>query len=103
MIYLVASFFAVVILFAGFPRALCRANRVHLENGREPNAGIAFMPDLIFVVAVWLIATGILNHFASTEIAWVSLCAVSSVLLVYNLISSGISIRSYRRNHGDDD
>ena len=103
MIYLAALIFAVMVLFSSFPTRLCRANRVHLENNREPNAGIAFMPELITLVVIWLVATAVIKNVASTQTAWITLCVVSALFLLYNFTSSVISIRSYRRDYPDAD
>jgi hypothetical protein len=47
LLFLVSLICSAAVLFAGIPAAVNRANMGHIKNGRKPNAGIAFMPELV--------------------------------------------------------
>ena len=93
LLYSVAVIFASAILFAGVPVTINEANRNHIANGREPNAGFAFAPDLMAIVGIWCFGTWLLDHFWGRATAWSGLLAVSTLIL---LISIRKSIRSNR-------
>jgi hypothetical protein len=94
--YPVAVVFAAAILFAGVPATVNEANRVHIANGREPNAGFAFAPDLIAIVGIWCFGTWLLEHFWGRATAWSGLLAVSTLILLLSIRKSIRSNRDYQ-------
>jgi hypothetical protein len=73
LIFVTALICGAAIIFAGIPAALYNANRIHIENGREPNAGVAFMPELIVIVCLWWGIGAALEYFFDLPVALVSL------------------------------
>jgi hypothetical protein len=95
LIFVTALICGAAIIFAGIPAALNNANRIHIENGREPNAGIAFMPELIVIVILWWGIGAALEYFCDLAVALVSLLGVSAVLLIMQIIQARKSKREY--------
>ena len=83
------------IILAGIPAALYNANRIHIENGREPNAGVAFMPELIVIVALWWGIGAALVYFFNLPVALVSLLVVSAILFIMQIVRALKSKREY--------
>lgn len=96
LLYSVAVIFASAILFAGVPVTINEANRVHIANGREPNAGFAFAPDLMAIVGIWCFGTWLLDHFWGRATAWSGLLAVSTLILLLSIRKSVRSNRDYQ-------
>ncbi|MES2980705.1 MAG: hypothetical protein V4727_00195 [Verrucomicrobiota bacterium] len=95
MIFLVAAILSVIICFAGIPAAINRGNEEHVKNGRQPNAGVAFAPDLLVMIPVWSIGTWMLDRFLGRDWAWGLLLFVSAALLGLNLLQARRSTREY--------
>ena len=95
LIFVTALICGAAIIFAGIPAALNNANRIHIENGREPNAGIAFMPELIVSVILWWGIGAALEYFFYLAVALVSLLLVTTVLLIMQIIQARKSKREY--------
>jgi hypothetical protein len=97
LLYLSASIFALGICIASTPAAVRRANRVHVLNGRKPDAGVAVLPDAILMAMLWCAGTWGLDHFLGRTAAWGGLLGISGVLLVLTLIRSRSSAREFQR------
>jgi Na+/H+ antiporter NhaD/arsenite permease-like protein len=97
LLYPAAVIFATAILFAGIPATINEANRVHIADGREPNAGVAFAPDLIVMTALWCLGTWLTDHFLGRSVAWIGLASTSTLLLLLAISRSRKSSRDYRR------
>ena len=95
LLFVTALICGAAIIFAGIPAALNNANRIHIENGREPNAGIAFMPELIVIVILWWGIGAALEYFFYLAVALVSLLLVTTVLLIMQIIQARKSKREY--------
>ena len=95
LLFVTALICGAAIIFAGIPAALNNANRIHIENGREPNAGIAFMPELIVIVILWWGIGAALEYFFYLAVALVSLLLVTAVLLIMQIIQARKSKREY--------
>ena len=95
LIFVTALICGAAIIFAGIPAALNNANRIHIENGREPNAGIAFMPELIVIVILWWGIGAALEYFFYLAVALVSLLLVTAVLFIMQIIQARKSKREY--------
>ena len=97
LLFLTALICAAAILFAGIPAAVNSANRIHIENGREPNAGIAFMPELIVMVGLWWGVGATLKYFFDLPIALMSVLGISAVLFILQILQARKSSREYVR------
>ena len=97
LLYPAAALFSLAIFFAGIPASINEANRVHIANGRGPNAGVAFVPDLVLMVALWCIGTWLMDHFFGRYAAWIGMISVSMLLLFFGIARSWRSTCSYRR------
>jgi len=95
LIFVTALICGTAIIFAGIPAALNRANRIHIENGREPNAGVAFMPELIVIVGLWWGIGTALEYFFDLPVALVSLLVVSAILFIMQIIQA----RKFKREY----
>ncbi len=95
LLFVTALICGAAIIFAGIPAALNNANRIHIENGREPNAGIAFMPELIVIVILWWGIGAALEYFFYLAVALVSLLLVTAVLFIMQIIQARKSKREY--------
>ena len=95
LLFVTALICGAAIIFAGIPAALNNANRIHIENGREPNAGIAFMPELIVIVILWWGIGAALEYLFDIAVALVSLLVVSAVLFIIQIIQARKSKREY--------
>ena len=95
LLFVTALICGAAIIFAGIPAALNNANRRHIENGREPNAGIAFMPELIVIVILWWGIGAALEYFFYLAVALVSLLLVTAVLFIMQIIQARKSKREY--------
>lgn len=71
IVFVTALICGAAIIFAGIPVAVNNANRIHIENGREPNAGVAFMPELIVIVGLWWGIGAALEYFFDLPVALV--------------------------------
>ena len=96
-LYLVAMVFAIATVFAGIPTACNNGNRIHLLNGREPNAGVAFAPDLMVAIILWCLGAKLANHFFDEAIAFWSVIGCDSLILMLAILRSTISTREYHR------
>lgn len=96
-LYLVAIVFAIATVFAGIPGARNNANRIHLLNGREPNAGVAFAPDLIVLIILWCAGAKLASHFFGGAIALWSVIGCGSLILILTIRRSRVSTREYHR------
>ena len=86
---------SIAVLFAGISAACNDANRIHIENGRKPDAGYCLMPNLIVMVVLWWgVGTGV-QHFFGLPIALIVLLAISLILFVWQVISARRSNREY--------
>ncbi|MGJ8697982.1 MAG: hypothetical protein ACSHYF_16810 [Verrucomicrobiaceae bacterium] len=104
LLFVAALICAVAVLFAGIPAAVNSANRIHIENGREPNAGIAFMPELIVMVGLWWGAGAALKYFFDLPIALIAMISISSLLFIWQVIQARRSNREYAQfvaNHDE--
>ncbi len=97
LLFATALICASAILFAGIPAAVNNANRIHIENGREPNAGIAFMPELIVMVGLWWGVGAALKYFFDPPIALASILVITAVLFVWQIFQARRSNREYAR------
>ncbi|WAC18649.1 hypothetical protein OVA24_15560 [Luteolibacter sp. SL250] len=96
-LYLTTAFLAAVVLFTTIPAAIHEANRVHILHGRKPNAGIAFVPDLLIFIAIGCLGVCILDQFLGRTIAWVGLAGSSTAILTLSITKSVRSLRSYNK------
>lgn len=95
MIFLTSLMCSMAVLFAGISAACNDANRVHIENGRKPDAGYSLMPNLIVMVVLWWgVGTGV-QHFFGLPIALIVLLAISLNLFIWQVISARRSNREY--------
>lgn len=97
LLFLTALICASAILFAGIPAAVNNANRIHIENGREPNAGIAFMPELIVMVGLWWGVGAALKYFFDLPIALFAILVITAVLFVWQIFQARKSNREYAK------
>jgi hypothetical protein len=97
LLYLAAVIAATAILSAGIPAAINEANRIHIANGREPNAGVAFAPDLIVMVGLWCLGTWLMDRYLGRTASWIGLVGISMPLLLLAIHQSRKSSRYYRR------
>lgn len=97
MLYLVAGTFAIVIAFAGVPAAVNNGNRVHLLNGREPNAGVSIAPDLIVMIGIWCLGAWLVDKFWGREAAWYLVIGCSTLLLFLTIRGARKSNREYQQ------
>jgi len=95
LLFLTAFVCATAVLFAGVPNACNIANRIHIENGREPNAGIAFMPELIVMVVLWWGTGAGIRYFFGLPASLIGLLAVSALLVIFQIIQARKSNREY--------
>ena len=95
LLFVTALICAAAILFAGIPAAVNNANRIHIENGREPNAGIAFMPELIVMVGLWWGVGATLKYFLDLPIALIVVLGISVVLFILQVLQARKSNREY--------
>ena len=96
-LYLVAIVFATATVFAGIPAACNNGNRVHLLNGREPNAGVAFAPDLIVMIILWCVGAKILSRYLGATIALGSVAGFGLLILFLTIRRARISTREYNQ------
>jgi hypothetical protein len=97
ILYLVAIVFATATVFAGIPTACNNGNREHLLNGREPNAGVAFAPDLIVAIILWCVGAKLSNHYFGGAIALWSVIGCGSLILFLTIRRARISTREYHQ------
>jgi hypothetical protein len=95
IVFVTALICGAAITFAGIPAAVNNANRIHIENGREPNAGVAFMPELIVIVGLWWGIGAALEYFFDLPVALVSLLVVSVILFMIQILHARKSKREY--------
>jgi len=95
LLVLTAFICSAAIIFAGIPAALNNANRIHIENGRKPDAGIAFMPELITMTALWWGVGAGLRHFFGLPTALVVVPGVSGILFLWQIL---LSLKSNREH-----
>jgi len=95
LLFVTALICAAAILFAGIPAAVNNANRIHIENGREPNAGIAFMPELIVMVGLWWGVGATLKYFFDLPIALIAILVISAFLFIWQVFHARKSNREY--------
>ena len=95
LLFLIAFVCATAVLAAGIPAACNNANRIHVENGREPNAGIAFMPELIVMVALWWGVGAGIRFLFGFPVSLIILAAVSAILVILQIIQASKSNREY--------
>ena len=95
LLFLTAAICSGAVLFAGIPAALNAANRVHIENDRKPEAGIAFMPELIVMICLWWGVGAALEYFFDLPTALIVVCAVSALLFIWQLLQARKSNREY--------
>lgn len=96
-LYLVAIVFATATVFAGIPTACNNGNRVHLLNGREPNAGVAFAPDLIVVIILWCVGAKVLSRYLGETIALGSVAGLGLLIIFLTIRRARISTREYNQ------
>ncbi len=96
-LYLVTIVFATATVFAGVPTACNNGNRIHLLNGREPNAGVAFAPDLIVVIILWCVGAKILSRYLGEIIALGSVTCFGLLILFLTIRRARISTREYNQ------
>lgn len=97
LLFLTALICASAIIFAGIPAAVNNANRIHIENGREPNAGIAFMPELTVVVGLWWGVGAALKHFFDLPIALAAILVITAFLFIWQVFQARKSNREYAK------
>ena len=95
LLFVTALICAAAVMFAGIPAAVNNANRIHIENGREPNAGIAFMPELIVMVVLWWGVGAALKYFFDLPIALIAMISTSSLLFIWQILQARRSAREY--------
>jgi len=95
LLFLIALISATAVLFAGIPAACNNANRIHIENGRKPDAGIAFMPELIVMVALWWGAGAGLKYFFGLPASMIVVLAVSTLMFIWQILQALKSNREY--------
>ena len=61
--YLVVFGLSIISCVLGFALELTQRNAQHLENGREPNAGVALLPEVVAIPAAYLGAAWGLNQW----------------------------------------
>ncbi len=69
ILYLALVLISLVSCFVGFYEEGVRGNIRHLENGREPNAGVALLPTIPVIPAVYFGVVYGLNHL-KTGLGW---------------------------------
>ena len=97
ILYLIAIVFAIATVFVGIPTACNNGNRVHLINGREPNAGWAFAPDLIVVIILWCVGAKILSRYLGETIALGLVAGFGLLILFLTIRRARISTREYNQ------
>jgi hypothetical protein len=97
ILYLVAVVIATATVFAGVPTACNNWNRVHLLNGREPNAGVAFAPDLIVAIILWCVGAKLINSYFGLPIALWSVIGCGLLVLFLTIRRARISTREYQQ------
>ena len=97
MLYLAAGTFAIAITFASVPAAVNEGNRVHLLNGREPNAGVSIAPDLIVMIGLWCLGAWLIDHFWGRKPAWFAVTGWSTLILFLTLRRARQSNREYQQ------
>ena len=83
-LYLYAAILSGVVLFAGMPSSLNEANLTHLRNGREPNAGIAFVPALFGYLFIWILGAWLAETLFGNY-SWRFITIVSMALVALSL------------------
>jgi len=101
LLFLIALICSTAVLFAGIPAACNNANRIHIENGRKPNAGIAFMPELIVMVALWWGAGAGLKYFFGLTASLIVVLAVSAIMFIWQILEARKSNREYAQFLGE--
>jgi hypothetical protein len=97
ILYLVAIAFATATVFAGIPTACNNGNREHLRNGHEPNAGVAFAPDLIVAVIIWCGGAKLFGHFFGGAVALWLVVGCGSLILFLTIRRARLSTSEYHR------
>ncbi len=95
LLFLVSLICYGAILFAGIPAAVNRANMIHIENGRRPNAGVSFMPELIIMVALWCGVSNGMKFFWGLQITLVVVISISVMMTLWQLHLARKSNREY--------
>ncbi|MDM1019774.1 hypothetical protein QSV37_05535 [Acinetobacter sp. VNK23] len=63
MIYLVAFLLSLIFSWQNLISSGLQGNITHLQNNREPNAGVSIIPAIPFFQIVFLIFAWLLNYF----------------------------------------
>ena len=96
-LYLVAIVFAITTVFAGIPTACNNGNRIHLLNGREPNAGVAFAPDLLVAIILWCGGAKLISSNFGWSIAMWTVVGCGLLVLFLTIRRARISTREYQQ------
>ncbi len=83
--FLVSAICSIAILFAGIPATLNEANKRHVENGREPNAGVSIIFSIILMPLIWWGACLGLKCFWGLTIALIVVITISIILFLWNV------------------
>jgi len=100
---------SVAVVFAGVPSAVNEANRIHIENGREPNAGVSIAPVLIIMFLIWCGAGFFLRKWFGATEGLLILWGLSLTFFLWQLNQARRSNRQYQKfleqrpNHLPDD
>jgi hypothetical protein len=97
ILYLVAIVFAITTVFAGISTACNNGNRIHLLNGREPNAGVAFAPDLLVAIMLWCGGAKLISSNFGWPIAMWTVVECGILVLFLTIRRARISTREYQQ------
>jgi len=97
ILYVVAIVFATATVFAGIPTACTNGNREHLLNGREPNAGVAFAPDLIVAIILWCGGAKLISSNFGWWIAMWTVVGCGLLVLFLTIRRARSSTREYQK------
>jgi hypothetical protein len=97
ILYFLAVVIATATVFAGIPTACNNGNREHLLNGHEPNAGVAFAPDLIMAIIVWCGGDKLISYKFGWTIALWAVIGCGLLVLFLEIRRARISTREYQQ------
>ena len=87
---------SIAVVFSGVPAAVNDANRVHIENGREPNAGVSIAPELIIMFLIWCGSGFFLRKWFGDTEGLLILWGASMLFFAWQLMQARRSNRRYQ-------
>jgi hypothetical protein len=94
--FILACICCIFIIAAGIPSAVNNGNRTHIENDREPNAGVAILPDIIVMIPLWWAAGSGLDYLFGFQVAIILVISISLMIFTLSIRNSVISNREYK-------